>query len=642
MTEMKPYIVREGDDVAKVATSLGCDEDDIWKHEKNKGLQEEGRTKEALVPGDVLYVPDNPREPSPVQVENQNRFEAKQVVAQESKDDFDIHGCRLVVRLNKGASTQSTADAITADVVTSLLERIDKRLRTTLTSLDEVWSGANGGDASDNDEVWARLISELLVGTSYDSPGPAYGTGESDRWFHERFDVDGGCYPLVLACQQLTSIGVMSRGFSLKDIGGQGFNASGNRGNKFWKAWSTDNRYRTDIAWARGAPEPLAPGTAYEFLGVQPETKADPEKPDQKKPELKYNTDGAHIAFVLRVRGSPDRVQFLDTGGLNIANRNDRVTLSAGGNVDDPWANYVGGPPKGTFQGVGVPRPSPDLGAAVARLRRKFPLGFTRLVIRSRADDTVLYASPLVRMHGSGAEDNWSIARYVWSLRDLPNAEKVSAEWSFYIPRGALVDSAARATRRAYNLRQLRLCAKFNPRPRSDLASVLANEIWYLSKAVAQTDGSVRLISTKSARSSIGDKLPWDQRSGSLLSGIATAPSSVWGGNDLWASEEGSWVCVTLSTRGAFTEFKMDLTRAGDRWTGTYKDVTSGATFGTLSDGEEVTAMGTKIIVGRWRQSDGTSTGTFNFTFSSDLCSLSGGWTQDDDPKGGGAWLGER
>ncbi len=56
MSGVRPYIVRQGDYVAKIAAQLGCSEDEIWGHEKNKELKESGRTKGVLNPGDVLHV----------------------------------------------------------------------------------------------------------------------------------------------------------------------------------------------------------------------------------------------------------------------------------------------------------------------------------------------------------------------------------------------------------------------------------------------------------------------------------------------------------------------------------------------------------------------------------------------------------
>lgn len=74
MSRVRPYIVRQGDYVAKVATEVGCTEDEIWEHEKNRSLRDEGRTKDMLAPGDVLYVPASPTGGGEVQIEAGNNF----------------------------------------------------------------------------------------------------------------------------------------------------------------------------------------------------------------------------------------------------------------------------------------------------------------------------------------------------------------------------------------------------------------------------------------------------------------------------------------------------------------------------------------------------------------------------------------
>jgi hypothetical protein len=170
---------------------------------------------------------------------------------------------------------------------------------------------------------------------------------------------------------------------------------------------------------------------------------------------------------------------------------------------------------------------------------------------------------------------------------------------------------------------------------------VLNEEIWSLSRVVVQTDGSVKL---HSARFPIAEKLPWDQRSGSLLPGIATAPASVWGGNDRWASAEGSWVCVTTASDGTFTELKMELKKNGDDWSGTYSDPVSGGLWGALvvTDVQPADAQGSLVFVGGWKDPSDVRSGQFAFSFSNDLCSFSGGWTQNGTTKGGGTWRGER
>ncbi len=77
MSGVRPYIVRQGDYVAKIAAQLGCSEDEIWSQEKNKELQESGRTKGVLNPGDVLFVPTNTTRRASVEVEGANDYQGQ-------------------------------------------------------------------------------------------------------------------------------------------------------------------------------------------------------------------------------------------------------------------------------------------------------------------------------------------------------------------------------------------------------------------------------------------------------------------------------------------------------------------------------------------------------------------------------------
>jgi hypothetical protein len=61
MAEMRPYIVRQGDYLAKLADKMGFDADEVWSHAKNQGLKDAGRTPDMLCPGDVLHVPEGSR-----------------------------------------------------------------------------------------------------------------------------------------------------------------------------------------------------------------------------------------------------------------------------------------------------------------------------------------------------------------------------------------------------------------------------------------------------------------------------------------------------------------------------------------------------------------------------------------------------
>lgn len=74
MSGVRPYIVRQGDYVAKIAAQLGCSEDEIWQLAENNPLREAGRSPEVLHPGDVLYVPAETHRPVQIALEGDNPF----------------------------------------------------------------------------------------------------------------------------------------------------------------------------------------------------------------------------------------------------------------------------------------------------------------------------------------------------------------------------------------------------------------------------------------------------------------------------------------------------------------------------------------------------------------------------------------
>lgn len=60
--QMKPYVVRQGDYLLKIAHQLGFDPDTVWSDAKNTELAKK-RDPNMLQPGDVLYVPEEPPKP---------------------------------------------------------------------------------------------------------------------------------------------------------------------------------------------------------------------------------------------------------------------------------------------------------------------------------------------------------------------------------------------------------------------------------------------------------------------------------------------------------------------------------------------------------------------------------------------------
>lgn len=74
MADVRPYIVRQGDYLTEIASVVGGNEADIWEATQNQSLRDAGRTRSLLAPGDVLYVPDEPRAAIPLVQGGDNRL----------------------------------------------------------------------------------------------------------------------------------------------------------------------------------------------------------------------------------------------------------------------------------------------------------------------------------------------------------------------------------------------------------------------------------------------------------------------------------------------------------------------------------------------------------------------------------------
>lgn len=205
-----------------------------------------------------------------------------------------------------------------------------------------------------------------------------------------------------------------------------------------------------------------------------------------KGDRLGDNTDGAHAGFVLRTDPNvlagitpldQARFQLLDTGGFGVAGRGDGVTvLNVGsgfhtGNFDGPDAKQISSRLPSMMRGIGVwPRMTPADGEALfdhvhGVLRKLRPLGLARLVILDRSKGKVhakdlmnigtpkgtwlLYASPVVPMYEAAAHANYSISRYVWSLRGVPAADLVEVRWFIFVPQRHLAQALIDAGRNA-------------------------------------------------------------------------------------------------------------------------------------------------------------------------------------------------
>lgn len=360
-------------------------------------------------------------------------------------------------RLSVALNAVSPGDTGKDDSVSGILALVAKRLEG---GLDDVWK--KGGAAglwdttkwkdSDPDERWARAITEQLLGMPYQGAAASYGIfGErKDNLFYGPFSdkAKDPIAPIGSACQHYASLGVLSRGFSLSDLLDQGFSCSEASGTKVIEKgkWFSDAG-KKDIAEA--LKEGLGPGSVYVF---------NPEPSSNKQRE------GSHIAFVLRVDKDQKQAQFFDTGGLKVPERTGGAVprimedFPAKGSYDEPFWDKVG---TDYYVGMGIVKASSDLEGAIRRLRQTRTVGLARFVLTKKdalfpsAIDAkspppeLVYVSRLLRMYGDQPDQNFTYARYYWSLRDLPKRDELTAYWVIYAPRNVFTDPDASAAVKA-------------------------------------------------------------------------------------------------------------------------------------------------------------------------------------------------
>jgi hypothetical protein len=74
---MKPYVVKQGDFLKRIAFDLGFVADEVWNDAANADLKSKRKTGDVLLPGDILYVPENPRKRNPYTKETDNPYKAR-------------------------------------------------------------------------------------------------------------------------------------------------------------------------------------------------------------------------------------------------------------------------------------------------------------------------------------------------------------------------------------------------------------------------------------------------------------------------------------------------------------------------------------------------------------------------------------
>ncbi|MDC3960682.1 hypothetical protein [Polyangium jinanense] len=316
-----------------------------------------------------------------------------------------------------------------------LMDHLRERLEM---GLDEAWAseyGYQGELSSSNEEKWARIFSELVVYAAYGGTAGCYGTkgsdgGKDDMDIMRRLDKDESdpAYPIVLACQHLTTLCAMSRGISHTELGKRGMTAGGGTGGlpifkskpgeeKRWYVASTGEK--TETGSYRSVKYlfdtlTLTPGSVFAFNSLGPESGS--------------QAGQAHIASVLRIYpdNDPPKFQGIDTGPLGDG-KNEQGTADHGGTKGAMTALSR------ILVGVGILPPSEPSEEQVKFLATARPLSLAQLVVVD-ASRTVRFISRVLPMDHGGK--GFSLCRYIWSVRNLP-AKDVRVYWVLSIPRVA-------------------------------------------------------------------------------------------------------------------------------------------------------------------------------------------------------------
>lgn len=73
---MKPYVIKQGDYLTKLAHLLGFNAQTVWNDGKNAELKELRKDPTMLQAGDILFVPDEPKKKLPLKHEEENKYVA--------------------------------------------------------------------------------------------------------------------------------------------------------------------------------------------------------------------------------------------------------------------------------------------------------------------------------------------------------------------------------------------------------------------------------------------------------------------------------------------------------------------------------------------------------------------------------------
>lgn len=75
--EMRPYVVRQGDYLVKLAFVHGFDAQEVWNDAKNEEIRGRREDHNILAPGDIVYIPVKEKEALPIVKGATNRYKAR-------------------------------------------------------------------------------------------------------------------------------------------------------------------------------------------------------------------------------------------------------------------------------------------------------------------------------------------------------------------------------------------------------------------------------------------------------------------------------------------------------------------------------------------------------------------------------------
>jgi hypothetical protein len=333
--------------------------------------------------------------------------------------------------------------------LTALLQHIYDRLEL---GLDEAWMSEygylNGGDADklkehlkkqkagetksifddesvgnmayylfQKEEQWARAFTELMIFAAYAGTDKLYkNTGNITALYDEFPRV----FPIAMACQDLSSYCILSRGFPTSSMG-VGLACSAGSADQACFEKGADKVKKSpplDLVAVKDPVKKLRQKAAPEFASTE-KLAAMGCGPGSV---VVFNPGGSlypsqdlgpytHIGSVLRVAGQA--IQFIDTGVL--AGNEADESAAEGGTADHGFRRGQIMAAASCVAAAALQPAPKDLVAQAQAMKKSLPLGFVRLVVVDVGSSPVAvrYVSKLLPMM-------YPLARFIWALRGLP------------------------------------------------------------------------------------------------------------------------------------------------------------------------------------------------------------------------------